>query len=385
VNLFKKKNKKGTENEGGSGGRNVKLSELAISNLNFYWLEKDSSHVDTLTRALNVDLNAELDDIKDIQFDQLKSLKLDFFRQKAGVLQDIAVNGLAYKDHVVKLDTFKVFTRYSKEKYANFVPEQKDHVDLLAQDLTLDSLHFDIAENQLKKISLNEINVSTFDLEVYRDKTIPPYTKTKPTYGQMVQKLDFIIDANALIASNSRISYSMKNPDGKISRIDLKDVNATLTHIHNIEERNQNAILKGTFALSEGSVVGVDYSYNQFAKVETFQMDVHAKNIETRAVNSMLRPAVNVELSGVIKELKSQMIAQGSADGSLYIKSQDIEVDVFKKDGKERKIVSFLASTILNPPIEKNSEVENFERDETRSMWHYSWFFILEGLKKTIL
>lgn len=362
------------------------LRKVQIEGLDFYSMEEnDKGTNDTITRLLGVNLNATLGNLKNIQFSQLENLDVQYFRQKAGVLLDISFDHLKYTNQQFEIDTFKVFTRYSKEDYIKYIPEQKEHVQLVAHRVVLDSVDFRTNNNKLEKISLNEILIDSFGLDVYRDKTIPPYSKHKPTYGQMVQKLAFEIDGKALETQNSRINYSMKGEDGKISEIELKDVFARLTHLHNIPSRKQNAILKGTFSLSPGSMVGVDISYNQFAHVETFQLDAHATNVETSALNSMLRPAVNVELSGLIKELKTHMVSQGTADGTFMIQSKDIAVDIYKDDGKERKVVSFIASKLLNPPIEKNSEVENFERDPTRSMWRYAWFFVLEGMKKTVL
>ncbi|PWH86391.1 hypothetical protein [Brumimicrobium oceani] len=362
------------------------LRKVQIEGLDFYAMEKNAEgQVDTLTRVLGADLQANLGDIKDLKFEQLERLNVQYFKQKAGVLQDISFDHLKYENHQFEIDTFKVFTRYSKEDYINYIPEQKSHVDLVAHKVVLDSVDFEIDKNKLVKISLNEVLIDSFELEVYRDKTIPEYTPHKPTYGQMVQKLDFLIDGNALETQNSRISYAMKGEDGKVSVIDLNDVKARLTHIHNITERDQNAILKGSFSVSPGSLVNVDLSYNQFENVETFILDAHATNVETSALNSMLKPAINVELSGKINELKSHMDSRGDANGTFMIRSQDIAVDVFDKENKRRKVVSFVASKLLNPPIEKNSEVRDFKRDPTRSMWRYAWFFILEGMKETVL
>lgn len=362
------------------------LRKVQIEGLDFYSMEKNiEGENDTLTQVVGVDLKATLGSLDDIQFSQLETLKVKFLRQNAGVLHDISLENLNYENHQFEIDTFKLFTRYSKEDYINHIPEQKEHVNLIAHTLVIDSIDFKTNKNELVEIVLNEIQINSFELDVYRDKTIPEYSKEKPTYGQMVQKLKFKIDGKALEAKNSRISYSMKGEDGKVSKIDLKKVNARLTHIHNKPSKKQNAILKGTFSVSPESMVGVDISYNQFAKVETFQLDAHAMNVNTSSLNSMLRPAVNVELHGMIKELKSHMVSHGTADGTFMIQSQDIGVDVFDKEGERRKVVSFVASKLLNPPIEKSSEVENFERDPTRSMWRYAWFFVLEGMKKTIL
>jgi len=357
------------------------LRKIKITGLDFYSISEN----DTLTKVIGLDVQGKLKDINNINFNQLEKLSFQSLRQNAGELHDIYVEDLIYDNHTFSLDTFKVITRYSKNDYINYIPEQKDHVELIAHGLVLDSVDFDLSNNKLKKITLNEINIEAFTLNVFRNKTIPEYTKHKLTYGQMIQKLDFEIDAKALETKNSKISYSMMGDDRKVSTIYLNDVNARLTHIHNIASRKQNAILKGTFALSPRSIVGVDISYNQFAKVETFQLDVHAKNIETSSVNSMLRPAVNAELSGIIKEIKSHMVSHGTADGTFVIHSEDIKLEVFNKKGEERKVVSFIASKLLNPPLEKEVDIEDFERDPTRSMWRYIWCFILEGIKKTVI
>lgn len=362
------------------------LEDLNVSNLDFYALKEDSlGKIDTMTYVNGVTLNAHFDDLKDIQLSNLKDLKVDYLRHNAGVLHDIGCSGLTYGDQQLKLDNFKVFTRYSKEDYINYIPEQKEHVQLVAHALSLDSLTLDINQNKLNQIAVNEIQIDSFDLDVYRDKTIPQTTQIKPTYGQIFQNLGFKIDGNLLKVDHSSISYAMKGEDGKISQIELKNVHANVKHINNKPELEQNILLIGGFSLGETSDVNVDISYNQYAKVETFQLNVHAQNIETSSLNSMLKPAVNVELTGFITELKSHMVSKGDADGSFMLKSQDVALDVYNKKGKERKVVSFLASKLLNPPIEKHSEVVGFERDPTRSMWRYSWYFILEGLKNTIL
>src|SRR5690554_7095578 len=51
-------------------------------------------------------------------------------------------------NHTFSLDTFKVITRYSKNDYINYIPEQKDHVELIAHGLVLDSVDFDLSRSE---------------------------------------------------------------------------------------------------------------------------------------------------------------------------------------------------------------------------------------------
>ncbi len=362
------------------------LRKVEIEGLDFYAIENNAKGSrDTTSSAIGINLQATLGNLKDVNFNQLENLSIKSLRQQTDGLIDITVNGLKYKNNELLLDTFKVLTRYSRQDYIKYIDVQKDHISLVAYAIKLDSVDVEIQQNKLKKISLNEINIGSFNLDVYRDRNLPLSTKHKLTYGQMLQKLAFEIDANALETKHAKISYSMKEEDNKVSRIDLNDVNARLTHINNIPSKKQNLILKGTFALSSKSLVGVDISYNQFANVETFQLDVNAKNIETNALNSMLKPAVNIEMHGMVKELKTHMVSQGSADGTFMISFDNIDLDIYDNNGKKQKLASFVTSKILNRPKDKTAEMKDYKRDPTRSMWRYSTHFLLEGMKKVVL
>lgn len=283
------------------------------------------------------------------------------------------------------VDTFKVFTRYSKKEYIKHIPEQKGHIDLVAYKLILDSVYFNIQKNKLKRISLNEINLEKFALDVYRDKTIPEYTKLEPTYAQIMQDLPFEIDAKEVIAKNSRLSFSMKSDDGRVSRIDLKDINGRLKHLNNIPSKKQIFNLTGDFSFNPKSNIGVYLSYNQYAKVEDFQLDLHGRNIDTRSLNPMFRPALNAELNGVVSSIDAHMVSMGTGNGTVRIQSDDLIVSLYKQNEKKRVFVSAIGNLFLHKPLDKTGKVKDFEFDKTRPIWNYMWHFIEEGIKKAII
>lgn len=361
--------------------RKLELRKVDISDFDFYSVVND----DTMASVVGVDVQAKLEDLKNIQFKQLEKLRAKYMRFNAGVLIDIALNNFEYKNQTATIDTFKVFTRYSKEEYIKHIPEQKGHIDLVAYKMVMDSIDFKIEKNKLLKISLNEINMAKFELDVYRDKTIAEYTKHEPTYAEILQSLDFEIVAKAMITQNSRVSFAMKTDDERVSTIYLNDINAKLTHINNIPAMKQIANLTGSLSVSPNSVIGVYLSYNQYANVETFQLDVHGRNIETKAMNTMFRPALNAELSGVVDKLDAKMISTGSGDGTVRLQSENLKVQLYKQNGDDRKLVSTIGNMFVHKSLDKTGVVEDFEFDQTRPMWNYIWHFIEEGLKKAII
>jgi hypothetical protein len=361
--------------------RSFELRRVDISDFDFYSIENE----DTIARVIGVDVKAKLKDLKDIQFNQLENLRVKYLQFNAGILIDIAVNNFEYKNQTATLDTFKVYTRYSKEEYIKHIPEQKGHIDLVAYKLVLDSLDFKTEKNKLLKITLNEINLAKFELDVYRDKTIAEYTQHEQTYAEVFQSLDFEIVAKAMITKNSRISFAMKTDDGRVSTIYLNDINAKLTHINNVPSMNEIINLTGSLSVSPKSVIGVYLSYNQHANVETFQLDIHGRNIETAAMNTMFRPALNAELSGIVDKLDAKMISNGSGNGTVRLQSENLQVQLFTQDGKERKLLTAVGNIIVNKSLDKTGIVEEFEFDQTRPMWNYIWHFIQEGLKKAVI
>lgn len=361
--------------------RKFELRKVDVSDFDFYSVVNE----DTMTSVVGVNVEAKLKDLKDIQFNQLEKLSVKYMRFNAGVLIDIALNNFEYNNQTAKIDTFKVFTRYSKEEYIKHIPEQKGHIDLVAYKLVMDSIDFKFDKNKLLKITLNEINLAKFELDVYRDKTIPEYTKHEPTYAEIFQGLDFEVEAKAMITKNSRVSFAMKTDDGRVSTIYLNDINAKLTHINNIPAMKEIFNLTGSLSVSPNSVIGVYLSYNQYANVETFQMDIHGRNIETKAMNTMFRPALNAELSGVVDKLDAKMISIGSANGTVRLQSEDLKVQMYKQSGDKHKILTGIGNLFVDKSLDKTGVVEDFQFDQTRPMWNYIWHFIEEGLKKAII
>ncbi len=357
------------------------LHDVIISGLDFYSIK----YKDTLTNVLGVNLKARLNDLENIQFDQLEKLNFQSMRQNTGVLNDFSIDHFNYTNHTISIDTFKLFTRYSKEEYIKYIPEQKGHIDLVASKIVLDSVIFDIRKNTLEKVNLNEINMDKFELNVYRDKTIPEYTQHEPTYAEILQSLDFELEANAMIAKNSSVSFSMKTGNQKVSRIDLKEIDARLTQINNIPSKNQLLNLTGNFSLSPTSKIDVYLAYNQYANVETFQLDVHGREIDTKSLNSMLRPALNTRIEGIVDAIDVHMESMATGAGTVRVQSENIKVKLFKENGEPRKFFTFVGNLLLHKPLDKTGEVKDFEFDKTRPMWNYIWHFTEAGIKDAVL
>ena len=107
-------------------------------------------------------------------------------------------------------------------------------------------------------------------------------------------------------------------------------------------------------------------------------------------MNSFLRPTMNVEVEGIIKDLQYDFRGNGyNASGNMKLEYEDFKLIVLQSDGTEKN--NFL-SGIANIFINNDGSSETLdhkellvERDRTKSFWNYLWLCIREGALKSFI
>ena len=356
------------------------LDQLQVNQLDLYEI-KDN---DTITTVQNVHVTAEHLYDTTYSMKNIKKLTVSRFERQIDELNFISFDQLNIKQDSIYIDTFRILDQYTKEDYIHHIDFEKDHIDFMVNGIQLKDVDFTASRKKLDRISIDEITIDTSRLKVYRDKTIKDDQRIKPTYGQMLQNLGFELDINELNINDSKLFYSSKRENYKLGEFMFDRLRIKVENINNIPSKDQNIMVKGHFGINPNSDVRVDISYNPYAYIETFQLSFLAQDIETSYLNSMFLPAANFKLTGVVQEIKGQMIAQGKAKGNFSFKSNELDLNLYKENEK-RKFFSFVVNTFLSNPIDKNSKYEGVEKDPTKSMWNFCWKFIIQGLKKSVL
>ncbi|SEA36006.1 hypothetical protein [Psychroflexus halocasei] len=370
-----------------SKNSNSKSSKIDVNHI---YLEKFNAIIikekDTIAEIANA--NFELSDPLSENFN---TSNIDFFSMdelhfRLDKIQDLSVYNFDFAKNGFDIDSLHIDSDYTKGNYINQLSKEKDLIMMKSYGLHFNDFSFDVASKKLSQIAFKNIAIDSSQTLIYRDKTIADDESVKETYGQKLQNLDFDLSIDELSVDNSQLTYSEKLNQKKTSEIVFKDLSVTLRNFHNLKEKSDEQMkLIGSLSLSQSSKLDVGIAYNQFADLETFQLDLNGKSINTESLNQIMKPSMNFGLGGYFKKINAKMVANNNARGTFDLTAKDLELTIYSDSGREKKIMSFMANKLLNNNISEEIEIEEVERNPTKSMWNFIWNYIKSGLTKILL
>lgn len=341
---------------------------------------------DTIAKIANVNLELTNPLNENLDTSNIDFFKMDELHFRLDKIQDLSVYNFDYANNGFDIDSLHIDSDYTKENYTNQLSKEKDLITMKSYGLHFNNFSFDVTSKKLNQIAFKNIAIDSSQTLIYRDKTIADDKSIKKTYGQKLQNLDFDLSIDKISVDDSQLTYSEKLNQKKTSQIVLKDLNVKLNNFHNLENKSdQHMKLIGSFSLSPDSELDVGIDYNQFADVETFQLDLNAKNINTKALNQIMKPSMNFGLEGYFEKINAKMVVNNNARGTFDLTAKDLELTMYSDSGREKKIMSFMANKLLNNNISEEIEIEEVERNPTKSIWNFIWNYIKSGLTKILL
>lgn len=380
LNYTTPKEKKSSDSD--SKSSKIELNHVSLEGFNAVYLKGK----DTIAEIANVNLkliNPLSENLDASHIDFLDMGELHFRLDK---IQDLSIYNFEYANEGFDIDSLHIDSGYTKENYTSQLSKEKDLIMMRSYGLHFKNFSFNVISKKINQIAFKSIEIDSSQTLIFRDKTMTDDETVKKTYGDKLQSLGFDLSIDEFSIDDSQLTYSEKLSRKRTSQIVFKNLNVKLKNFHNLESKSdQRMKLIGSFSLSTGSDLDVGIAYNQFANVETFQLDLNAKNINTKSLNQMMKPTLNFGLEGYLEKIKAKMVAKNNAHGVFGLTAKDIELTLYSDSGREKKIMSFMANKLLNNNISKEIKVKKVERDPTKSMWNFIWNYIKSGLTKILL
>lgn len=378
---YQVKEKKDTE-DSDSESSQIDLKTLHIEGLDAIVIKQEDTlaQLTNLSVTLSEPLDADLDD------SHLDHFKLEELHYRLDQIQDLSVYDFEFSGTDFTIDSLHVDSDYTKENYTSQLSKEKDLITHRSYGVHLNNFSFGLKSQKLQKIRLDNVKIDSSNTLIYRDKTIADDKSIKSTYGQSLQELNFDLAIDEIVLQNSQLTYSERLSQKKVSEVVFNDLSVTIQNFHNAQSRSDERMkVIGSFALNPQSELDVAIAYNQFAAVETFQLDLSASAIDAKSLNKIMKPSMNLGMEGKFEKIEAQILAQKNAHGDFKLTAKDLELIMYSDSGRERKIMSFVANKLLNKDISKKIEIEEVERNPTKSMWNFIWTYIKTGLTKILL
>lgn len=378
---YQVKEKKDTE-DSDSESSQIDLKTLQTEGLDAIVIKQEDTlaQLTNLSVTLSEPLNADLD------VSHLDHFKLEELHYRLDQIQDLSVYNFEFSGTDFTIDSLHVDSDYTKENYTSQLSKEKDLITHRSYGVHLNNFSFGLKSQKLQKIRFDNVKIDSSNTLIYRDKTIADDKSIKSTYGQSLQELNFDLAIDEIVLQNSQLTYSERLSQKKVSEVVFNDLSVTIQNFHNAQSRSDERMkVIGSFALNPQSELDVAIAYNQFAAVETFQLDLSASAIDAKSLNKIMKPSMNLGMEGKFEKIEAQILAQKNAHGDFKLTAKDLELIMYSDSGRERKIMSFVANKLLNKDISKKIEIEEVERNPTKSMWNFIWTYIKTGLTKILL
>ena len=316
------------------------------------------------------------------------SLKMLFDGQ-----HDLSIGSFSSDKNNLELRELRIIPKYDKIEFQKHIPYEKDRFVVFINRVAVDDFSYDL-ENDDPELRSSLIRVSGADLEVYRNKLMPPDPRRKPLYSEKIRKMPIRINFSKIEVEGSKIVYEEKmqetRPPGVVS---FSDVNAKIENMTNMDlaiEDFPKTVVNATALFLSNTPVELDWEFDISNELESFTISGSFGRISGEAINAFIRPALNVEARGGFESLAFNYAGNDDkAVGDVRIKYEDFKVSVLKDDGEQKSSFwSALANLFINnDAVNEDLTHEDLEvtRDKNKSFWNYLWLCVREGALSSFL
>jgi hypothetical protein len=232
------------------------------------------------------------------------------------------------------------------------------------------------------------------DFQIYRNKLLPDDNSIKPLYSQKLRELETKLKFDTIQISNSSLTYEEKSvagsPPGKVMFSEMDVTIANLSNLNMGAENFPATTIKANAKFMDESNLDFNMEFDISDSEDKFNFSGNLAGLSANAMNSFLRPALNIEVEGKISSMFFNFYGNDdNALGDTRLQYHDFKVEVLRKDGvRKNKVLSGLANLILSKDVsnkQMNQKNISATRDKTKSFWNFLWLCIRNGALKSFL
>lgn len=307
---------------------------------------------------------------------------------------------LSKSKSMVSIDSLELIPRYKKYRFSRKKGYRTNRVSLKIANITFNEIDFNEFFKR-RRFLCKSAEVKNPGLELFRDKRVPihPRPKMKKYPLRLLKELKFKLNIHRIKIANGTLDYTVRGEKAKkAGKIFFNGIRANLENVTNYPESLKSKIrlslavsakVMGRSTLKANIIIPV----NNKKEPAPFTFSGTLGRMDMRVFNPMLESNAFLRIeSGIVDKLYFSANADHSeAVGEMKFAYRNLRISLLKKniEHKERKILSFLANTIINsanPKPGKSLRVGRiyFKREKPLSFLNYIWKSLLSGIKSSI-
>lgn len=309
--------------------------------------------------------------------------KTQFYNMTAGFLKldqnNVNITGFAMKPLV------------SRAQFIKMIPVERDLYDITANQISANGTWNLFSEQ--KSINASNVTIRNADANIFRSKIPNDDPKEKPLYSRMLRSIKIPMVVNHLNLKDSKLVYEEDTPEsagpGKLTfsnfNMNVKNLNSAKT-----KGRPTRVDIKIDCSFMNLAPLSVDWNFDVADQGDNFNISGRTTNLPATGINPFIRPYLHVTATGTIQEMLFNFRGNPKGlNGKFNLKHKDLKVTILDKENKEKKgFLTAVANLLVKSDsgkLPEDVDVEDVERDPTKSFFNLFWKGIEQGLKKTLI
>ncbi|QOW11184.1 hypothetical protein Q73A0000_12860 [Kaistella flava (ex Peng et al. 2021)] len=362
----------------------LKNSNLEIDSKNQPLVFKDLN-----ANIQNVEMNAET--IKDaIPFKTGNySLNTKNFNYKTK-FYNLSASLLKLNKSMIQISNFAMKPTVSRAQYVRMIPAEKDLYDLKINQVTANGKWDLVSES--KFLDIENITVNNMDANVFRSKIPKDDETVKPMYSQLLRSIKFPVFVQNLDLKNSLLVYEedTKKSDGP-GKLTFNDFNMNVKNLNSGKMKGRPTLvpISVNCRFMNASPMNLRWSFDTANMNDAFSISGNIADLPASRINPFIEPYLKIQATGLISDLIFNFKGtQHGINGTLKMVHQNLKIAILKQTGEKDKVLSAVANMFVKTDsgnYPESVEVEEVERDKTKSFFNLFWRGIEQGLKKTLI
>jgi len=292
--------------------------------------------------------------------------------------------------NVVQVSDFVVKPTVSRAQFIRMIPTEKDLYDVKVSQIKAIGKWDLVSDN--KFLDITNVTLNKRDANIFRSKIPKDDISEKPMYSELLRSIKFPMFVNNLDIKNSLLVYEedTKKSDGP-GKLTFSNFNLNVKNLNSGKMKGKPTQVPITIRCQfmNASPMKVNWSFDTANMNDAFAISGNISDLPASRINPFIEPYLKVRATGLISDLIFDFKGtKRGIYGNMKMVNKDLKISVLKQTGEKDKILSAIANVFVRTDSGKypeSVEVEEVERDNTKSFFNLFWRGIEQGLKKTLI
>jgi len=308
---------------------------------------------------------------------------------------------MSYSDSSITMANVRMMPRFNRKELPKVLPHQQDVFTLKVNQLALNYINIDHLIYK-KQLFVGEVGIDGFNLNVYRDKSLPFPHLYKPMPIPELLKMKFEMTLDSVIIRNGQVAYEQQNVGAPETGIIVFDkIDAVLYNLTSSKEqvaKYAHTVLNTTALLQGGGKIDLNVDFDLLDVNGGHRLRGTISDFDLSDLNQIILPLTHVK----VKEGRSSQTSFNfyastyGTEGEIEFLYDGLKVSLLDKDEYELRNEkrNWLGSLFLNTIVVRKSNPKGntlrigrikSERDTEKAIFNLWWEGIASGMGSTMI